>query len=233
MRYLISEDTNILGLFENGDSITIEIYNLDDDTKVVDGASCSEIGSTGIFKYLFSPSQRITDKKEYLWIMTKDESTKQQGKIILGGFPDDILDDVGTKASSDEVQAVKLQTDRMVFTGSDIHALVGEVELPSAIQTQINNIEGEIMGQFIKDILKLLGVNQENSIISIANQTINSKLCPSQILITVYQTKSDLDAQRNPASQYNVAILYDNNGDMMKITTTKQTTNIDVRRALG
>ena len=103
MRYLKTESTYILGNFTTGDTVTVTIYRLSDDTKVVDAATCSEIGATGRFKYLFS--QSVTTKTEYLWIMTNG-TEEQQGKIILGGYPDDI----------------KAQTDKMNFVETDIKA---------------------------------------------------------------------------------------------------------------
>jgi len=90
VRYSIQESTYILGVFNTGDTVTIDIYDLDTDTKVVDGAPCSEIASTGVFKYEFT--QAITEKKEYLWIMTNG-TTNKYGKIVLGGW----LDEVKTK----------------------------------------------------------------------------------------------------------------------------------------
>jgi len=97
MRYSVQESTYILAVFNSGDTVTIDIYDLDTDTKVVDGASCSEIGNTGVFKYLFT--QAITGKKEYLWIMTNG-TIRKYGKIVLGGWLDDVKDRV--KANLDE-----------------------------------------------------------------------------------------------------------------------------------
>ena len=126
MRYLKTESTYILGNFTTGDTVTITIYRLSDDTKVVDAATCSEIGTTGRFKYLFS--QSVTTKTEYLWIMTNGIE-EQQGKIILGGYPDDI----------------KAQTDKMDFVGTDIKAtLDGEkVVLTDETEAQIDAIEAD------------------------------------------------------------------------------------------
>lgn len=87
MRYRKDESTNILGNFNNGDTVTIDIYKLSDNTKIVDDEDCSEIGALGVFKYNFS--QTITEKTEYLWIM-KATNSNQMGKIILGGWVDDV-----------------------------------------------------------------------------------------------------------------------------------------------
>ena len=134
MRYLKTESTYILGNFTTGDTVTITIYRLSDDTKVVDAATCSEIGTTGRFKYLFS--QSVTTKTEYLWIMTNG-TEEQQGKVILGGYPDDI----------------KAQTDKMNFVGTDIKAtLDGEkVNLSDTTESQIDNIENNVTN--IKDTI--------------------------------------------------------------------------------
>jgi len=88
MRYLEDESTYILGNFTTGDTVTITIYKLSDNSKVVDAVACTEISTTGRFKYSFS--QAVATKTEYLWIMT-NSIEEQQGKIILGGYPDRIL----------------------------------------------------------------------------------------------------------------------------------------------
>jgi hypothetical protein len=89
MRYLENENPYIICRFTTGDTATIDIYDLSDDSKDVDGASMSEIGLTGYFKYLFNPD--IAVLKEYLYIA--DNSIEEHsGKIILGGYPDTILE---------------------------------------------------------------------------------------------------------------------------------------------
>jgi len=90
VRYSVQESTYILAVFNPGDKVTIDIYDLDTDAKIVESAECSEVGNTGVFKYKFS--QIVTGKKEYLWIMTNGTINKY-GKIVLGGW----LDEVKTK----------------------------------------------------------------------------------------------------------------------------------------
>lgn len=92
MRYLEEESTYILSNFATGDTVTIAVYKLSDNSKVVDAVACSEIGTTGRFKYSFS--QSISTKTEYLWV-AENGTEEQQGKIILGGWPDDIYDRIG------------------------------------------------------------------------------------------------------------------------------------------
>lgn len=99
MRYSKSESTNILALFGNGDAVTIDIYRLSDNAKIVDGATCLEVESTGVFSYDFS--QTVTQKEEYLWIMTNGEYSKY-GKIVLGGYMDTISDNVNQHRNSVE-----------------------------------------------------------------------------------------------------------------------------------
>ena len=87
MRYQKDEITYILGNFDSGDTVTIDIYKINDGSQVVNGSSCTEIGTTGVFKYQFSLS--ITTKTEYLWIMSNGD-VDQRGKIVFGGYMDDI-----------------------------------------------------------------------------------------------------------------------------------------------
>lgn len=89
MRYSKDENTYILAEFTSGDTVTIDIYRLSDDNKVVDGSVVSEIASTGTFKFLFDIT--VTEKTEFLLIMDNGTIDKR-GKIILGGYPDDLSD---------------------------------------------------------------------------------------------------------------------------------------------
>jgi hypothetical protein len=93
MRFSKDENTYILAEFTSGDTVTIDIYRLSDDVKVIDGANVSEISSTGTFKYLFDII--VTEKTEFLLIMNNG-TTDKRGKLVLGGYPDDIEDLLGS-----------------------------------------------------------------------------------------------------------------------------------------
>lgn len=91
MRYSLSETTNILGKFATEDTVTISLYDISDGSVVdLDDDSCTEISTTGIFKWNTSNiTTPPTEAIEYLWIM--DNGTyKQYGKISIGGYPNDI-----------------------------------------------------------------------------------------------------------------------------------------------
>ena len=126
MRYSENESVYILGNFNDGDTVTIDVYRLSDDTKVVDGATCSEVGTTGVFKYNFS--QTISSKTEYLWIMSNG-TLDQRGKIVLGGYMDNI----------------KIKTDN----------LPSDPASESQVETAISNAESNIRGDD-NDDLKVL-----------------------------------------------------------------------------
>jgi hypothetical protein len=87
MRYSKNENTYVLAEFVSGDFVTIDIYRLNDDVKVVDGANMSEISSTGIFKYLFNIE--VTEKTEFL-LMVNNGATSKNGQLVIGGYPDTI-----------------------------------------------------------------------------------------------------------------------------------------------
>ena len=118
MRYILTENPYIICRFTTGDTVTIDIYDLSDDSKTIDGASMSEIGTTGYFKYQFNPSP--TSLTEYIYIAT-NTTEEHAGKIIIGGYPDGIKD----------------QTDKMNFTSTDIKATLDgeEVTTDSASRT--------------------------------------------------------------------------------------------------
>lgn len=122
MRYLHTENPYIICRFTTGDTATIDIYDLSDNSKDVDGAGMSEIGTTGYFKYLFDPD--ITSMKEYMYII--DNGTEEHaGKIVLGGAPNDIRNDISDIWSA-ETRAL---TDKAGFglSESGIDAILDEV----------------------------------------------------------------------------------------------------------
>lgn len=91
MRYTINEGAVIIGKFTTGDTVTISLYDLSDSSSVsLTSGACAEISTTGVFKWDTTDiTTQPTSMTEYLWIM--DNSTiKKYGKIILGGYPDDV-----------------------------------------------------------------------------------------------------------------------------------------------
>lgn len=92
MRYKLSENTYILGRFPSGSTVTITLYDLSDNSIVsLSSNACQEVGTTGIFKWSTANiASQPTTRKEYLWVMS-DGTVSSLGKIVLGGYPDDIL----------------------------------------------------------------------------------------------------------------------------------------------
>ena len=117
MRYLEAENPYIICRFTTGDTVTIDIYDLADDSKDVDGVSMTEIGSTGYFKYQFNPS--ISTLMEYLYIA--DNGTEEHaGKIILGGYPDGIKDKTDTIDWTDVTFLKDIEGGRWIRDGTEI-----------------------------------------------------------------------------------------------------------------
>lgn len=96
-RYQLDENTYILGKFNTGDTVTIALYDLSDDSaEALDNNSCSEIGSTGVFKWNVSNiTTTPTVYTEFLWIMNNG-TYDTYGKIVMGGYVDDIDQPVST-----------------------------------------------------------------------------------------------------------------------------------------
>jgi len=91
MRYQLSEGTYIAGKFSTGATVTISLYKMSDGSSVtLTSASCTEIASTGVFRWNTS---NITTQPvaltEYIWIMS-DGTESQYGKLVLGGYPDNV-----------------------------------------------------------------------------------------------------------------------------------------------
>lgn len=89
MRYQVAEQPWVLGKFDSGDTVTIALYDLaDSSTPTLTSNACSEIGSTGVFKWRTSSLQsQPTSKTEYLWIMSNGTASSY-GKVVLGGYPE-------------------------------------------------------------------------------------------------------------------------------------------------
>ena len=87
MRYWNNESTYILSVFDTWLNITIDVYDLSDDSLIIDNVACSEIWTTGVYKYSFSNVN--ASKKEFLWIM-KSSLDNHSWKIVLWGINEEI-----------------------------------------------------------------------------------------------------------------------------------------------
>lgn len=85
-RYKEEEQAELVGVFSSGATVTVDIYQMDG-TKLVTGASCTEIASTGAFKYSYQRNAADT----VLWIMN-DGTNADGGIAIFGGYAEDIND---------------------------------------------------------------------------------------------------------------------------------------------
>jgi len=90
MRYVLTENPYLWVRFNTGDSPTITIYDASDDSVIINAAAMSELGATGFFKYQFNPT--ATALTEYFYI-AETTTEEQGGKIILGGYPNTIIED--------------------------------------------------------------------------------------------------------------------------------------------
>lgn len=134
MRYSENENAYILAEFAPGDTVTIDVYRLSDDVQVVTASGVQEIASTGTFKYLFD--ETVTSKTEYLLIMSNGVVDKR-GKIVLGGYPDDIQDKlvlVGNDVDFiKEIESGRWKIDKannqMLFYKSDNITLIAKFDL--------------------------------------------------------------------------------------------------------
>ena len=96
MRYqtsTIGETVYLAGWLPTGGTVTIILYDLSDGSTVtLDSASCTEIGSSGMYRW---PSSNVTTQpttnKSYGYIMTDATSgEKFLGKFVVGGYIDAI-----------------------------------------------------------------------------------------------------------------------------------------------
>jgi len=108
MRYqteAVGETTYLIGSFATGETVTIAVYDLSDGSAVaVDSASCAEIGATGWYRWgtgeITTPATSI---KHYLYIMTDSTGDTYAGKLVVGGYVDDIGDSLSVGDIADAV----------------------------------------------------------------------------------------------------------------------------------
>jgi hypothetical protein len=100
MRYLSTEVPKLIGKFTHGDTVTIDIYKLSDNSKVVSASSCTELATTGY--YYYESALAPTSFEMYLWIMTNGDPSKDvYGELDLNGYPKTIADNIGTPVALD------------------------------------------------------------------------------------------------------------------------------------
>lgn len=100
MRYqteAVGETTWLLGELPTGGAITITLYKLSDSsTPALDSNACTEISTTGIYKWATTNiTTPETVKTEYLYAMT-DGTLSYFGKIVVGGYVDKINANIST-----------------------------------------------------------------------------------------------------------------------------------------
>ena len=92
MRYQTTEKTHLVGRFNSGETVQIILYNLLDDTVVpVSTASCTEIGTTGLYKWSTANiATQPSSIEEYIYVMSDTQGNIAEGKVIFGGYLDQI-----------------------------------------------------------------------------------------------------------------------------------------------
>ena len=90
MRYLISEDTHLVGVFDPDKTVSIQILNLDTNTLFdLVTNQCVESAIPGV--YIYSTSNIINKPDSYtncFYKMEDDAGNYFVGKFVFGGYPD-------------------------------------------------------------------------------------------------------------------------------------------------
>ncbi|MDH7596874.1 MAG: hypothetical protein QHG98_03900 [Methanothrix sp.] len=129
MRYAYDETAYIVVEFETSESVSISVYDLSDDSLVVEDDSMTEIGSTGLYKYEFDPELETPGElKQYLYIASNGTSTKH-GVLVFGGYPDQ-LSEIASAISGLETVVSGLETivSELEQKVSDLEAEVAAVD---------------------------------------------------------------------------------------------------------
>ena len=133
MRYQMSEGSYIVVSFPTGHTVTIDVYKLSDNSKVVSAASMTEIGTTGMYKYAQSLAPIV--KTEYLYVAT-DTYDVRSGKIVLGGYPDTI-----TTSQTNEEGYISTINGNISTILSDIGTILSDI---GTIQSDVSTIKSDI-----------------------------------------------------------------------------------------
>lgn len=113
--------------FRTGDSVVIKVYDATNASEpALSSPACTEIGATGVFYWSFSNlSVQPTAPTAYLWTMCSNNSGDYTGPMLYAGGWNDAI--------SSGLSAVKAQTDKMVFVGSDIKATLDGEEVAANV----------------------------------------------------------------------------------------------------
>jgi hypothetical protein len=141
MRYKIAETPNILGKFNTGATVIIALYDLADESAVALSSNvCNELGAIGVFYWATSNiTTQPTAKKEYVWVMT-DGTSSQYGKIVLGGYPENIDQALSTTESNVRGGVDTLAT---VKTAVESVPILSEIE-DSTVLAKTSDITGAV-----------------------------------------------------------------------------------------
>jgi TolA-binding protein len=165
----MNENSYIVAEFPTGNTVTIDIYKLSDNSKVVSAANMAEIGTTGIFKYQQTLNPIVLT--EYLYIATDGIDTRK-GKIVLGGYPDTI-----TESQSNEE--------------SDITTIKNDV---NDIKSDVSNIESDISTiKSDESDIKLSQSNTEADITTIKGSQTNEENDISDIKEDIATMQGDIE----------------------------------------
>ncbi|MCX8207697.1 MAG: hypothetical protein N3G75_07695 [Methanothrix sp.] len=124
-RYAFDETAYIVVEFGTGQSVSVSIYDLADNSLIVEDADMTEIGSTGLYKYAFDPGLETPAFKHYLYIASDGASVKH-GVLIFGGYPDEL----------DAISATLSETSSRL---SNLESVV------SGLSSRISDLETEVV----------------------------------------------------------------------------------------
>ena len=182
MRYKLNEPTYILGKFSAGATVTLALYDLSDESAVaLTSNACNEVGVLGV--YSWSTANITTQpvaRKEYLWVMA-DGTETQYGKIVLGGYPDNLDAAVSTRLAAVD------------YTAPDN---AGIADLPTLVEIEASTVlakKADIpVGITVEDI--------EASVVLAKEVTVSSRLAaedyvpPDNTAISGLPTLSEIEA---------------------------------------
>lgn len=133
--------TSEVGQFANGDTVVISVYRNGSGTpEALDLASCTQIGTTGIFWWGFlNLTNAPTVFSDYKWIMTDSGSKFASGNERFGGFVDTINANVGANSVTLTIE----ETDTTAIANAEVQLL--NTAQTIILDTKTTDVNGQVV----------------------------------------------------------------------------------------
>jgi len=142
MRYKSDNETPwVVGELASNQTVYLTLYDLSDGSEVtIQDSGCTEILSTGFYKWSSSITTPPTTFKQYLYIMSGvTNEDRYAGKYIFGGYPDDVFPSGDIISHGDDTWAGETGVKSVVDYISSNFAFSSQVKIIDIITSYISS----------------------------------------------------------------------------------------------